>query len=258
MATSTAAEDLTRSWAEQTDVLKRWGRTTDLPTPLDWGALEQQVMLQPRPSAEEMALMTPRRSRWTFLLGVPFLPLVVLPLSLVLGPVVVAVVVVLDATGTWWSAWSSELLGFFSVCGLIAAPAALWAAWDERRRDAVSLVLVVVNGIASGVTLVALGSGPSVGYDAIRTLALVTAVAHGVALLAMLVFLRSGARARLGERFEPGSPEEEWILHLRLALLASLVKRDLVAAADVPGIAWLPVSSWHELETRPDGRTVRR
>ena len=88
-------------------------------------------------------------------------------------------------------------------------------------------------------------------------LALATAVVAAIGFVFFLLVAKPPPRMRLSERFRQVSPQEKWVQARRGVVLEELRKRHLVGEADSAAMVRLPLDSWSQLETRPDGRVVR-
>lgn len=110
--------------------LRRWAQT-EISAPVPWGEVEQQLLAEPRPPADELERMFPR-ARPVQYLGLLFLlPQLVLVGGAVVGLGLVVADVALDAGLP--SGWGFLVPALFWA-GVVSACSPLLTWWESKRR----------------------------------------------------------------------------------------------------------------------------
>lgn len=247
--------------------LQEWARTVSLPTPIPWGQVESRILSEPGPTpaeSEEWARVHPERGPASRVLIGAVRALVVAPVVLptmgasILGLGFVVAHVVLDRTLPQDLGIVVQLI--FGAALLVALfPFYTW--WESRRRGWENVGLSAVSAVASTASFLVLGArSPVVSGDvwaSVSWLALAAAVIAAIGLVFFLVVAKPPPRMRMGERFRKVSQHEKWVRARRSVVLEELRRRHLVGEADSAAMVQLPMDTWSQLETRPDGRVVR-
>lgn len=249
-----------------TEDLRQWARTVELATPVSWGEVESRIRSEPGPTAEESeewARLHPDRSpaAQALIWALRILVLVPVALPTVGAPILGLGFVVGDV---FFDRSLPDDLGIvlklvFGAALLVAVfPFYTW--WESRRRGWENVGLSAVTAVASTASFVLLSSeGDSLGevWSSVSSLAGAAAVVAAIGFVFFLVVAKPPPRMRLVERFREVSPDERWAQANRSVVLEELRKRHLVGEADSAAMVRLPLDTWSQLETRPDGRVVR-
>lgn len=247
------------------DELKRWAATTELPDPIRWGDVEARIMLAPGPTpeeAEELERLFPSRGsarqglRW-LTMGLLILPALVFALPAVVGLGFVLVYVLLDAE----VAPDLEIVPQLVFgAAIITALFPILECLSTRRRDGfvvMTVALTVLASAASAVLLSTTEAYPLSVWPLVQLMAIGAAIGGLVTLALLFTLGKPTLRTRLSERFRKVPAEEQWVRAQRAVVLEQLRKRNIVNDADSTALAHLPVGTWHECESLPDGRVVR-
>lgn len=225
------------------DVVK-WARTTEFPTPIPWGAIENEILSRPAPEGAPAPGPNP-------IFG---LPLYALGAVLYSVPVVGTAMLVARAIGAIpdSAAWQRAAFGAFLVALFVAL--VTFETWRSsgRRRRWLDLVVTGVSGSSSICGLVLLQSGAAdLAGGGLYLVVLAAALAGVLVFLAVLVGSR-GWRRHTPKRLRPHTPEERSYNNVRARVLEVLVKRGVVEERDVdiPAMLDMPIGSWGELDAR--------
>lgn len=247
--------------------LQQWARTAELATPVPWGEVESRIRLAPGPTpaeSEEWArLHHPDRGPVARVLIGALRVLVVVPVVLptmgasILGLGFVAAHVFFDREPPQdFGIVVQLILG----AALLVAVFPFYTWWESRRRGWENVGLSAVTAVASTSSFLLLGTEsrlPGEVWTSVSWLALAAAVVATIGFVFFLVVAKPPPQMRLGERFRRVSRDEKWVRTQRGVVLAELRKRHLVDETDSVAMVHLPLDTWSQLETRPDGRVVR-
>jgi hypothetical protein len=248
------------------DELQQWARTVELATPVPWGEVESRILSEPGPTSEESeewARFYPDRGPAARVLVGAARALVVLPVALpTMGAPVLGLGFVM--ADVFFDRSLPDDLGivlqFIFGAALLVAVFPFYTWWESRRRGWENVGLSAVTGAASSASFLLLGTQeePSSGaWSSASWMALAAAIVAVAGFVFFLVVAKPPPRMRLGERFRQVSPHERWVQARRSVVLEELRKRRLVGEADSAAMVRLPLDSWSQLETHPDGRVVR-
>ncbi|MCW4457152.1 hypothetical protein [Microbacterium sp. MPKO10] len=227
--------------------VREWARTVDLPDPIRWGELEEQILEFPvtdeqvkdaeevpgGPGALNVAV--------AYLLWVPYL----------LAPVV-GLVLVIIGIGADMPSERDDMIGpahFFFVIGLvlIIVQLALWVSTRDR-----SMMLIGTTIPVTVVSLVAyLLVRPLPGASWTSLIALVSAVL-GVVVLVLLFFVSKPMAPGPRVKWRSATAEQKVQLGNRAMVLEELKKRGLITdkGTDISGLVEMPIGAWHRMDER--------
>lgn len=247
------------------DELKRWAETTEFPDPIRWGDVESRIMLAPGPTpdeAEQLERLFPKRGsarqglRW-LTVGLLILPALIFALPAVVGLCFVLAYVLFDAEVSPDLEIVPQLV--FGAA-IITALFPIAECLSTRRRDGFVAMTVTLTVVASAASAILLSTTepytPSV-WPLVQLMAIIAAVGGLVTLAIMFTLGKPTPRTRLSERFRTVPAEEQWVRAQRAVVLEQLRKRKILNDADSTALAQLPIGTWHECESLPDGRIVR-
>lgn len=232
--------------SHQQDV-RRWARTVQLPDPIGWGELEEQILAFPV-TADDIAdeANAPRAPgrlaaalAYTLLWG----PLLLAPL--------VGLVVVIVGLGARAQADRDGMLNgaqFFFVVGLVLmlVQGVLWASTRARSAMLIGTTIPVVVFSLAAYVLVR----PLAGASWTALAALGTAIL-GLVVLALLLFA-SKPTALAREKWNTVTPEQRVQKGNRAMVLEELKKRGIITdkSVDIPGFVEMPIGTWHLMDER--------
>ena len=222
-------------------------------------------MLEPGPTPDETEQLErrfPKRGpvrqvlRW-LTVGLLVLPAMIFALPAVVGLCFVLAYVLFDAeVPLEWEVVPQLVFGAAIITALFPIPECL----STRRRDGFLVMTVTVTVLASAASVLLLSTmEPSTLsiWPLVQLMAILAAVGGLVTLAIMFMLGKPTRRARLRERFRTVPAEEQWVRGHRAVVLEQLRRRNVLNDADSTALVQLPIGTWHELESLPDGRIVR-
>ena len=253
--------------------LARWARTTELPTPLDWAALEARARAEtPSPQEQDEAQMLAATGSMTGLSRsrtIVSRALLVMVGAPIIGlPLIGGLLAYLHAHRNWTITADPELQGvldqawaFIALAGLAVTTTPALIMRSTSRRSRTLAWWTVLNLVASATTSATLLLAPHpllTPWPLIQWLAMLAAVIS-IGTLLLLARYPAPLRVTSAERNAPiTTPRDALDRFYRSVLLHELVKRGRLNDVDRGAISSLPLGAWATLDSLPDGRVIRR
>lgn len=219
------------------DPTEDWARTASLPTPIRWGALEDEVLSRrPPPAADQTTADKVIR-----MIGLALMGLLAIP---TFGSSVVGLVLFLVGV-------NPIVLRVLFVLAIGASTVMLMFWWEDRDRSPVKLLVAGGSGAVSLATYLMMRGAPEADGDTWAALLMLVAAAVGlVGALVMLVGAKSDQNRPRRRRRSFSPAKDVAYMRSRRRVLEVLVERGLVDV-DVDRqkqIAEMPLGTWHTLD----------
>lgn len=231
------------------DDLQRWLASADFDRPIQWGAIEAEVLARPTPTEAELAEQPELPGvRWAVAI-----PLAVILCSTPLVTLVAAVFAVRATDGATATGWLRVTqIASLGACVVALTPVLIW--WETRKRGRWELVATLGAGLA------ALAAFLVLQREAVVPLGWTPWMVGGVATIglvagAILLVASKPGRRLPRARNKDLTPVQRWQRGARAAAIEELLKRGVVdrQEIDVTGMVEMPLGTWHELDS-PDLR----
>lgn len=215
-----------------------WARSVELPGPIRWGPVEDEILNRP-PTMDQGAADKVIRG-----IGLVLMALLAIP---TFGASVLGLVLFLVGV-------NPIALRILFVLAIVAPVVMLIFWWEDRDRSAVKLLVAGGSGAVSLVTYLLMRNAPESEGDAWAALIMVIAavVGLGAAVVMMLAAKPDPDRPRRRRRSISPAKDIAWV-RARQRALQILVERGL---ADVDEdrqkqMAEMPLGTWHTLDSSP-------